>query len=102
MAQEEEKISSNSRREFLKRSGICCATLLAVDMLPSLVSRAGAEVGSPPSVGGQAGNVKEVLRNYFGGRKISMAHVGLKVPIIAENGAVVPIKIGRASCRERV
>ncbi len=93
MAQEEEKISSGSRRELLKTTGICCATFLAAGMLPAFVSRARAEAGSPPPVGGQAGNIKKVMQNYLGDRKINMTHVGLKVPIIAENGAVVPVRV---------
>lgn len=100
MVREEDKISlnSNSRRDFLKTTGVCCATLLAADMLPAFVSGARAEAGRSSPVGGQsgnikAGNIKEVMRNYFGDRKISMAHVNLKVPFIAEDGAVVPVRI---------
>jgi sulfur-oxidizing protein SoxY len=38
-------------------------------------------------------DVKKVLRETFGKRKIKMAKVKMKVPSIAENGAVVPVRI---------
>jgi sulfur-oxidizing protein SoxY len=38
-------------------------------------------------------DIKDVLKKFFGDRKIETGHVDLKVPIIAENGAVVPITV---------
>jgi len=94
MTPKDEHVRSAPRREFLKTTGITCAALLAANMLPAFVGRArAAEAGSPPPAGGQAGNIKAVLQEYFGGRKINMTRVGLKVPIIAENGTVVPVRV---------
>jgi sulfur-oxidizing protein SoxY len=96
MAQKEAKVQSDSRREFLKTSGLCCATMLAGIIGPGFAGRVVADTGAKsasPPLPPQIDNIKQVLRKNFGDRKINMSHVDLKVPIIAENGAVVPIKI---------
>jgi len=96
MAQKEAKVDSDSRREFLKTTGLCCATILAGTMLPGFAGRAVADTdakSSSPPLPPQIGNIKQILKQNFGDRRVNMSHVDLKVPIIAENGAVVPIKI---------
>ncbi len=89
---------SNSRREFLKKTGFASAALLSFSALSSVI----------PMGNGKAGNwigpreaeaapvkvdIKDKLKATFGNRKIEMSHVTMKVPIIAENGAVVPVSI---------
>ncbi len=91
-----EKMVNDSRRAFLKRTGLCCMTMLAGSLLSGVTSRAATAVdvnGSSPVLPPQVGNIKQILKENFGDSKINMSHVDLKVPIIAENGAVVPIKI---------
>jgi len=85
-----------SRREFLKKAGFASVAVMAVSTVSSMFS---AGPSSPLSwLGAQeaeaAGrDVREVLRANFGDRTIQPAHVMLKTPIIAENGAVVPVAI---------
>jgi sulfur-oxidizing protein SoxY len=38
-------------------------------------------------------NINDTLKRLFGSRKIEMANVDLKAPIIAENGAAIPITV---------
>ncbi len=85
-----------SRREFLKKAGFASVAVMAVSTVSSMFSTGGK---SPLSwLGAQeaeaAGkDVREVLRANFGDRTIQPSHVTLKTPIIAENGAVVPVAI---------
>ncbi|HFQ79753.1 MAG TPA: thiosulfate oxidation carrier protein SoxY [Desulfobacterales bacterium] len=92
---------SNSRREFLKRTGFVSAALLSVSafsaFIPSQKGELGGFMGALGSGEAQAapvpGGIKEKLKSIFGGRKVEMSHVVMKTPIIAENGAVVPVNI---------
>ncbi|MFW8601795.1 thiosulfate oxidation carrier protein SoxY [Desulfobacterota bacterium M19] len=91
---------SNSRREFLKRTGLVSAALLSVSALSTFIpSRKGSLGGLMGALGpGEAqaapvAGINEKLKSIFGGRKVEMSHVLMKTPIIAENGAVVPINI---------
>ncbi len=90
---------SNSRREFLKRTGFVSAALLSVSALSTFIpSQKGSLGGLMGALGpGEAqaapAGIKEKLESTFGGRKVEMSHVVMKTPIIAENGAVVPINI---------
>ena len=75
-----------SRRQFIKATGTACAALLMAGSMPSLVRKAFGEAPAEE-------NIKDVLKKHFGDRKIETAHVDIKAPIIAENGAVVPITV---------
>jgi sulfur-oxidizing protein SoxY len=74
-----------TRRAFLKSTGAACAVLLAAGSLASLVK--------PASADPKAESITDVLKRQFGNQNVNMAHVDIKAPIIAENGAVVPITI---------
>ncbi len=74
-----------TRRAFLKSAGAACAVLLAAGSLPSLVERASAAPAEK--------SINDVLKKQFGNKSVSMSHVNIQAPIIAENGAVVPITI---------
>ncbi len=82
----------------MKTTGACCAALLAGVGLAGFAGPAAAArtddagAAQAPAVRG-GGTINTVLKEHFGDRKITMSHIDLKVPIIAENGAVVPIKI---------
>ncbi len=84
-----------SRRQFMRSTGLglVCATALMSGALPGLLGKAYAKGTKSANDAAGAENIKNVLRKYFGDRKIENSHVNLKLPIIAENGAVVPIKI---------
>ena len=92
---------SNSRRDFLKRTGLASLALLSCSALsaaiPSGNGRLGGLLGALGPDEAQAApeiiDIKDKLRTTFGSRKVEMSHVDMKTPIIAENGAVVPIKI---------
>ncbi|GAB4410336.1 MAG: thiosulfate oxidation carrier protein SoxY [Thermodesulfovibrionales bacterium] len=75
-----------SRREFIRATGTACAAFLMAGTMPGLLNPALAaeEKGE---------DIKDVLKKYFGDRKIETGHVDIKAPIIAENGAVVPITV---------
>lgn len=75
-----------SRRQFIKATGTACAALLMAGSMPSLVKTA---FGETP----KEENINDVLKRHFGDRKIETSHVDIKAPIIAENGAVVPITV---------
>lgn len=74
-----------SRRAFLKMGGLACGMFLVADSLPSLVK--------PAFAAPKKESIKDVLKKQFGGKQMSMSHVDIKAPIIAENGAVVPIRV---------
>ncbi len=84
-----------SRRQFIKTTSAACAALLMTGTLPLPHHGASAATGKDGKGADviEIKNIKEVLRKHFGDRKIEMAHVKLKVPIIAENGAVVPVTV---------
>jgi len=96
MKEKQTQPSAVSRRQFLKQAGFASVAVMAVSTVSSMFS---AEASSPLSwLGAQeaeaAGrDVREVLRANFGDRTIQPSHVTLKTPIIAENGAVVPVTI---------
>ncbi len=74
-----------SRREFIKATGAACAAFLMAGTLPGLVK--------PTSAAEAEEKIGDVLKRHFGDRKIETGHVDIKAPIIAENGAVVPITV---------
>jgi sulfur-oxidizing protein SoxY len=83
-----------SRRRFLKMAGTTCVSLLITESLlsfPSSSSAAPEKTKKNEVAEGE--NINETLKRLFASRKIEMEHVDLKVPIIAENGAVVPITV---------
>lgn len=82
---EKEETVKLSRRQFIKATGVACATFLMAGSITSLREA----LGQAPV----EEKIEDVLRRQFGGRKIETAHVEVKAPIIAENGAVVPITI---------
>ena len=85
-----------SRRDFIRATGLTCAALVMSGSLPFFKKQAFAEKGASakPAVAAAEGeNIKDVLKRFFGDRKIEDSHVELKTPIIAENGAVVPIRV---------
>ncbi len=95
MKKETERIRI-SRRHFIKTTGIACAALVMGGSLPKLIKPAYGEKSKENTSAAQqieGENIQEVLKRYFGDRKISNSHVTLKTPIIAENGAVVPITV---------
>ncbi len=75
-----------SRRQFIKTAGATCVALSVVGIIPGIFKPALAaeEKGE---------DIKDVLKKHFGDRKIETGHVDIKAPIIAENGAVVPLTI---------
>lgn len=82
---QKEKGPALSRRAFIKSAGVAGAMLFMAGSLPSLVR---------PALAAQKKlNISDVLRSQFGDKKVSMSHVVLKAPLIAENGAVVPVTI---------
>jgi sulfur-oxidizing protein SoxY len=83
--EQKEKGPELTRRGFITSTGAACAMLLMAGSLPSLVRQAFA---APKQE-----NINDVLKKRFGDRKVSMSHVDIEAPIIAENGAVVPVTI---------
>lgn len=74
-----------TRRNFLRAAGKLSLSLLTASSLLTFFRQA---------YGGEnEGGIGVVLRRHFGGRSIDMSRVDLKVPIIAENGAVVPLTV---------
>lgn len=89
---------SQARREFLKKTGFASAALLSLSTLSSIIPsgevrldkwKGPLEAEAAPAVV----NINDKLKSIFGNRRIKMSHVTLQAPIIAENGAVVPIDI---------
>ncbi len=78
-----------SRREFMIKAGLSCAAIVSAGTLAQTLQPGLAEAAKKPKVE----NVNDVLKEYFGSKKINMSHVKLRAPIIAENGAVVPVSI---------
>ncbi|HHN66253.1 MAG TPA: thiosulfate oxidation carrier protein SoxY [Nitrospirae bacterium] len=70
-------------------TGLACAAVVSSSSIGSLLKPAVAEGAKKP----EKENINDVLKKFFGDRKIEMSHVKLKTPIIAENGAVVPVTI---------
>jgi len=85
MKQKEESVEL-SRRQFIKTTIAASTSFLIAGSLPSLVKKAFSETPVEEKI-------DDVLKRHFGNRKIETAHVDLKAPIIAENGAVVPITV---------
>lgn len=81
-----------TRRRFLKMAGTTCVSLLITESLLSFPSSAAEEKIKKNEIA-EGENINETLKRLFGNRKIEMSHVDLKAPIIAENGAVVPITV---------
>ena len=74
-----------SRRGFIKATGAVCTAVLMAGAIPGLLKPVMAEE--------KAEDIKDTLKKLFGDKKIETGHVDLDVPIIAENGAVVPVTI---------
>ncbi len=74
-----------TRRGFIKAAGVAGAMFVVAGALPSLAETAFAAVKEE--------SIEAVLKRQFGNRKVTMAHVKINAPIIAENGAVVPLTI---------
>ena len=75
------------RRSFIK--GIAAAAAVST-VLPTMVSAADAKKAKGPN----ELNVKDAIKAITGGKTVKeSAKVTLKAPEIAENGAVVPIKV---------
>ena len=85
MREQKDKGPALTRRAFIKSAGAACAVLFMAGSLPSLVKPA---FGAPKEEG-----INDVLKRQFGSKKVSMSNVDIKAPIIAEDGAVVPITI---------
>ena len=75
-----------SRRGFIKATGAVCSAVLMAGAVPGLLKPVMAAEE-------KAGDIKDTLKKLFGDRKIETGHVDLDVPIIAENGAVVPVTV---------
>jgi len=89
---------STSRRDFLKKTGMASAAILSISALSSIIpegnGKLGAWLGATEAEAAHVKkDIKSRLQDFFGTRKIEMSHVTMKAPIIAENGAVVPIGI---------
>ncbi len=83
-----------TRRRFLKMAGSTCVFLLIAESFLSFPPSASAATEKMKKNGSADGeNINDTLKRLFGSRKIEMANVDLKAPIIAENGAVVPITV---------
>jgi len=79
-----------TRRQFLLMTGIAAGALLGSPAIERFMADSSvAEAAKKPKIE----NINDVLKKFFGDRKIEYSHVKLKTPIIAENGAVVPITI---------
>lgn len=83
---EESETVKLSRRQFIKVTGTACAAFLAAGSMSSLIRKT---YGEAP----EGENIEDVLKKHFGDRKIETDRVDIKAPIIAENGAVVPITV---------
>jgi sulfur-oxidizing protein SoxY len=79
-----------SRREVLQALGVLGAAVVAGG--PTM--KAHAQVQGAPALGAQE-SVEDGLKRVFGGRamKDGVGVVKLDVPLIAENGAVVPVSV---------
>lgn len=75
-----------SRRQFIKTAGVACAAFLMTGSITSLTREAFSQAPVEEKI-------EDVLKRHFGNRKIETAHVDVKAPIIAENGAVVPVTV---------
>lgn len=74
-----------SRRGFIKATGAVCSAVLMAGAIPGFLKAVMAEE--------KAEDIKDTMKKLFGDKKIETGHVDLDVPIIAENGAVVPVTI---------
>jgi len=92
---------SNSRREFLKKTGLVSAALVSCSAISTLIPAGKRDDSSLLGLFGpnevQAApvieDVNDKLKSTFGNRRVDLSHVTMKTPIIAENGAVVPVNI---------
>lgn len=74
-----------SRRGFIKATGAACTAVLMAGALPGFLK--------PVMAAEEQIDIKDALKKLFGDKKIETGHVDLDVPIIAENGAVVPVTV---------
>ncbi len=77
-----------SRRQFLIMTGLAAGAIITSPSVGGLMKTSVAEAAKP-----EKEDIRDVLKKFFDGRKINYSRVKLKTPIIAENGAVVPITI---------
>jgi sulfur-oxidizing protein SoxY len=85
--------SIDSRRSFLRSCALGVAGLLASGAASrSQALRAATRLGGPdPEVPNE--EVARILKGLFGDRPIKRGHVSLDMPIVAEDGRVVPVII---------
>ena len=74
-----------SRRGFIKATGAVCSAVLMAGAVPGLLK--------PVMAAEEQIDIKDAMKKLFGDKKIETGPVDLDVPIIAENGAVVPVTI---------
>src|SRR4030065_1301361 len=74
-----------SRRGFIKATGAACSAVLMAGAVPGLLK--------PVMAAEEQIDIKDAMKKLFGDKKIETGHVDWDVPIIAENGAVVPVTI---------
>jgi sulfur-oxidizing protein SoxY len=80
------------RREALKMLGALGVGLAAVGLVPDI---AGAQAQAPAPALGQNESVQDAMKRLFGGKPIKdgSAVIKLDIPLIAENGSVVPVSV---------
>ncbi len=89
---------SDSRRDFLKKAGLASAAVLSVTALSPVVSGGNLPLADWLGTGEARAaenrtTINDKLKTLYGDRRIEMSHVTMKTPIIAENGAVVPVEV---------
>ena len=82
----------SSRRAFLKASALAGLTLMGVTKGLAGEATASVRVGSgDPEVPNQ--QVAKILKDLFGDRPIRTGHISLDMPVVAEDGRIVPVII---------
>ena len=86
---------NNLRRTFLKLAGGAGTVAAAVSLGLSLSGVVGAQSASAPGMPLPEEKVADTLKRLFGDRPIQAAgeRIKLDAPMIAENGAVVPVRV---------
>jgi sulfur-oxidizing protein SoxY len=81
----------SDRRSFLRSSALAAAAVAA----SALVSRSGRLMGAAGPDDPEIPNEKvaRILKDLFGDRPIRRGHVALDMPLVAEDGRVVPVVI---------
>ena len=79
------------RRSFLHSCALAVAGFAASAMVPRSASLVGATGPEDPAVPNE--QVARILKELFGDRPIRRGHVALDMPLVAEDGRVVPVVI---------